>query len=112
MRPPKFTIKTRHRTQARRLGYIIAPSKLTGKETGCILTETETKVASIGAKGYWDYASYLDAEEKGKFPKGYADEKRKQYRARHSKEKTTTQRTRLGILLIIFSGNCLSLSYE
>jgi hypothetical protein len=86
MRPPKFTIKTRHRTQARRLGYMIAPSKLTGKKLD-VFDRNGDKVASIGAKGYWDYASYLDAEEKGKFPKGYADEKRKQYRARHSKEK-------------------------
>jgi len=92
MRPPKFTIKSRHRTQARRLGYMIAPSKVKGKKLD-VFDRNGNKVASIGAKGYWDYLSYLEAEQKGKFPKGYAEDKRKQYRARHSKERLQAKDT-------------------
>lgn len=92
MRPPKFTIKTRHRTQARRLGYTIAPSKVDGKKLD-VFDKNGKKVASIGAKGYWDYASYLEAEQGGKFPKGYAASKREQYRARHSKEASQPKNT-------------------
>jgi hypothetical protein len=92
MRPPKFTIKTRHRTQARRLGYTVAPSKVDGKKLD-VFDKNGKKVASIGAKGYWDYASYLEAEQGGKFPKGYAASKREQYRARHSKESSQPKNT-------------------
>jgi hypothetical protein len=92
MRPPKFTIKTRHRTQARRLGYTVAPSKVDGKKLD-VFDKNGKKVASIGAKGYWDYASYLEAEQGGKFPKGYAASKREQYRARHSKEASQPKNT-------------------
>ena len=92
MRPPKFTIKTRHRTQARRLGYTVAPSKVDGKKLD-VFDKNGKKIASIGAKGYWDYASYLEAEQGGKFPKGYAASKREQYRARHSKEASQPKNT-------------------
>ena len=92
MRPPKFTIKSRHKTQARRLGYMIAPSKVKGKKLD-VFDRNGNKIASIGAKGYWDYLSYLEAEQKGKFPKGYAEDKRKQYRARHSKERLQAKDT-------------------
>jgi hypothetical protein len=75
MRAPKFEIRPHHRQQARRLGVMIAPSKLDGKKLDVF--RNGKKIASIGAKGYWDYASYLDAEKNGRFPKGYAEEKRK-----------------------------------
>jgi len=85
MKAPKFEIRSHHRQQARRLGVIIAPSKVTGKKIDVF--KNGKKIASIGAKGYWDYASYLEAEKNGKFPKGYAEEKRKNYRSRHSDER-------------------------
>lgn len=92
MRPPKFIIRNHHRTQARRLGYTIAPSKVDGKKID-VFDKDGKKVASIGAKGYWDYASYLDAEEKGRFPKGHAKMKRESYRARHQKEASQPKNT-------------------
>ena len=91
MRAPKFEIRPHHRQQARRLGVMIAPSKLDGKKLDVF--RNGKKIASIGAKGYWDYASYLDAEKNGRFPKGYAEEKRKAYRSRHSKERTQCKNT-------------------
>ena len=91
MRAPKFEIRSHHKQQARRLGVSIAPSKTKGKKLDVF--KNGKKVASIGAKGYWDYASYLDAERKGKFPKGHADMKRKSYRARHSDERTQGKNT-------------------
>jgi len=91
MRTPKFVIRSHHRTQARRLGVQIAPSKTKGKKIDVF--KNGNKIASIGAKGYWDYASYLAAEREGKFPKGYANDKRKAYRARHADERTQGKNT-------------------
>jgi len=41
------------------------------------------KIASIGAAGYWDFISYLKAEKEGKFPQGYAENRRRLYKIRH-----------------------------
>jgi len=85
MQPPKFEIRAHHRQQARRLGYSIRPSATRGKKLD--VYRNGIKLASIGAKGYWDYASYLDAEKRGLLPLGTADAKRKAYRARHADER-------------------------
>lgn len=85
MKAPRFEIRAHHRQQARRLNVTIAPSKLDGKKLDVF--KNGRKIASIGASGYWDYASYLNAEKLGKFPSGYAADKRKAYRSRHSSER-------------------------
>lgn len=85
MQAPKFQIHAHHRQQARRLGYTIAPSRTRGKKLDVF--RNGQKLASIGAKGYWDYAAYLDAEKKGLLPLGTADAKRRAYRARHADER-------------------------
>jgi len=91
MRPPKFEIRSHHRQQARRLGVSIAPSKSKGKKLDVF--KNGRKIASIGAKGYWDYASYLQKEKEGKFPEGFAEQKRKAYRKRHSDERLQGKNT-------------------
>ena len=48
------------------------------------------KVASIGALGMNDYPTYLEKEKKGRFPKGYANERRKLYKQRHEKDRHKT----------------------
>jgi hypothetical protein len=48
------------------------------------------KVASIGALGMNDYPTYLEKEKKGRFPKGYANLRRKLYKQRHEKDRHKT----------------------
>jgi hypothetical protein len=68
--------------QAKELGVIVLPSKKKGKKIDvyskdCIL------LASVGAKGYKDYPTYMSLERQGQVQKGTADIKRKAYKARH-----------------------------
>jgi hypothetical protein len=45
------------------------------------------KIASVGAIGYNDYPTYLEKENKGHYPKGYAKKRRILYRQRHEKDR-------------------------
>jgi hypothetical protein len=80
---PKFQISDYHRRKARSLSVNINYSKSPGKKLDVF--KDGKKVASIGASEYWDYISYLKAEQDGLFPKGYADERRRLYKIRHNK---------------------------
>jgi len=80
-----YKILPYHRTQARRLGVVIRPSKNPNKKLD--VYKSGRKVASIGARGYGDYAVFLGKERKGIFPKGYAAAKRKNYKTRHQKNR-------------------------
>lgn len=60
------------------MGVTIKPSKLKGKKIDVF--KSGKKIASIGAKGYSDYATYI--EKKGK---KFADERQKLYKKRHNK---------------------------
>lgn len=73
-----YRIKSRQKKNAKKLGVIIKPSKLKGKKIDVF--KSGEKIASIGAKGYSDYATYL--EKKGK---KFADERKKLYKKRHNK---------------------------
>ena len=66
------------RKQAKRLGVDVKPSKLKNKKID-VLYEGK-KIASVGAKGYSDYSTYI--RTKGK---KFADERRRLYRIRHAK---------------------------
>lgn len=84
IKPPKFQISDYHRRKARRLGVNINYSKTKGKKLDVF--NDGKKVASIGAGGYWDFISYLKAEQEGRFPKGHAEKRRKLYKMRHKDE--------------------------
>ena len=73
-----YRIKSRQKRNASKLGLTIKPSKLKGKKIDVF--KSGKKIASIGATGYSDYATYI--EKKGK---KYADERRKLYKIRHNK---------------------------
>lgn len=73
----KFKIKNYNLQQAKKLNVTIKPSTRAGKKIDVF--KNGVKVASIGAKGYLDFASY-----KEKFGKKVAEEKRKNYQKRHS----------------------------
>lgn len=66
--------------RARKIGVQIKPSTMKNKKIDVF--KDGQKVASIGAKGYKDYPTYL--KEKGK---EYADERRRLYKQRHSKNR-------------------------
>ena len=76
-----YKISNYTKSRARFLGVIVRPSKVKGKKIDVFLNGI--KVASVGALGYPDYPMWLDLERKGKVPKGYADERRRNYKARH-----------------------------
>jgi|TARA_R110002153_G_scaffold175590_1_gene328852 hypothetical protein len=76
-----YQIKARQRTNARKLGVSIKPSKNKGKKIDVI--KGGKKVASVGAKGMNDYATYI--KTKGK---PFADKRKSLYLERHKKDKT------------------------
>jgi hypothetical protein len=71
-----FKIRNYNLVQARKIGVTIKPS--TRKTKKIDVFKNGKKVASIGAKGYLDYASY-----KEKFGKTIADKKKDSYQKRH-----------------------------
>ena len=73
-----YEIKARQKRNAKKLGVEIKPS--TNKKKKIDVYKNDKKIASIGAKDYSDYASYI--ETKGK---EYADNRRRLYKARHEK---------------------------
>lgn len=66
--------------KAKELGVKIKPS--TNPKKKIDVFKDDKKVASVGAKGYKDYPTYI--REKGK---SYADERRRLYKIRHAKDK-------------------------
>jgi len=63
-------------TQAKKLNVEVKPS--TNKKKKIDVFKDGKKIASIGARGYSDYPTYI--KTKGK---SFADKRRKAYRARH-----------------------------
>ena len=80
-----FRIRKHNRDAAKRLGVTIKPSTVKGKKLDVF--KKGKKVASIGAVGYMDYASYLAQERAGKAPKRTAAKRRKAYKKRHAKDR-------------------------
>ena len=72
-----YRIKSRQKKNAKKLGVQIKPSKSKGKKIDVF--KKGKKVASIGAEGYSDYATYI--EKKGK---SFADDRRSLYKKRHN----------------------------
>lgn len=75
-----YKIKLRQYKQAKKLGVTIKPSKSKGKKLDVF--KNGKQIATIGARGYKDYATYLI--ERGKT---FADNRRKLYKKRHEKDR-------------------------
>ena len=73
-----YRIKSRQRTQAKKLGVTIKPSKSKNKKID--VYKKGQKIATIGDKRYKDYATYR--KTKGK---SFADERKRLYKARHKR---------------------------
>jgi len=77
--PYKITDYTKQ--QAKKLGVTVKPSTVSGKKID-VFKGTD-KLASIGGSGYLDYPTYLE-----KNGKAFADERRRLYKVRHSKDRS------------------------
>ena len=75
-----YEIKPLQRKNARRIGVTIKPSTRKGKKIDVF--KDGKKIASVGALGYGDYASFL--KEKGR---EFADKRRRLYKIRHEKNR-------------------------
>lgn len=75
-----YKISTHTKTQAKKLGVQVKPSKVKGKKIDVF--KNGKKVASVGALGYGDYPTFK--RTKGK---KYADERRRLYKIRHNKNR-------------------------
>ena len=71
--------------KASKIGVIVKPSTVRGKKIDVF--KDGKKIASIGAKGYADFPSFLEMENKGFIPKGTANKRRKAYKIRHEKDR-------------------------
>jgi hypothetical protein len=80
-----YIIQKGQRDAARKLGVVIVPSKDPDKKISVF--KNGVLVAQIGQRGYMDYHLYLKAEKAGKFPKGYANERRRLYKLRHKNDR-------------------------
>lgn len=76
-----YRIKPYSFSRARVLGVDIKPSRVQGKKID-VFSKDGKKLASIGALGYGDYATFWEKEGKK-----YADEKRRLYKLRHEKDR-------------------------
>lgn len=72
-----YSITEHTKRQARRIGVEVRPSKRPGKKID-VLKDGE-RIASVGAKGYSDYGTFLRTDGKE-----YADERRSLYKKRHA----------------------------
>jgi hypothetical protein len=77
-----YVIKPYSYKQAKKLGVKIEPSSNPKKKID-VFDWNKQFICSIGAKGYSDYPTYL--AEKGK---KFADERRRLYKIRHTKDRT------------------------
>lgn len=76
-----YKITSYTKSQAKKLGVKVAPSKTKGKKID-VFNKEGKKVASVGATGYGDYPTFK--ETKGK---EYAEKRRKLYKQRHEKDR-------------------------
>ena len=75
-----YRIKQRTYRRARALGVTVKPSTRKGKKIDVF--KKGKKVASVGAIGYGDYATFIQTRGKA-----YADKRRKAYKIRHEKDR-------------------------
>jgi hypothetical protein len=67
--------------QAKKLNVIVKPSYRKDKKID-VFSKDGYLIASVGAKGYFDYPTYVHV-----FGKEYADKRRKLYKIRHRKDR-------------------------
>lgn len=81
-----YSIKPYTFEKARDLGVIVRPSKRFQKKID-VFDEWGRYLTSAGDINYADYPTFLEWEKCGKIPVGTAEERRRQYRIRHHRER-------------------------
>lgn len=71
---------------AKKLGLLIFSSENRKKKLEVYDKATGKFIGYLGDSKYMDYFSYLEQEKLGKYPRGYADERRRLYFNRHHKD--------------------------
>lgn len=82
-----YIIRDWTKKQAKKYNLDIYPAENKKHKLEVYDKETGNFLGNIGAFGYNDYGQYLDMEKAELVPKGYADERRRLYHLRHSKER-------------------------
>ena len=67
--------------QAKKLNVIVKPSYRKGKKID-VFSKQGYLIASVGARGYYDYPTYIQV-----YGKEYADKRRKLYKLRHQTDR-------------------------
>lgn len=68
--------------QAKKLNVIVKPSYRKDKKID-VFSKNGYLIAQVGAKGYFDYPTYINT-----FGKEYAEKRRKLYKIRHQKDRS------------------------
>jgi hypothetical protein len=76
-----YKIKNYTYQKAKDLGVTVKPSKTKGKKID-VFNKDGDRIAVIGALGYGDYPTFIK-----EYGKSYADNRRKQYKIRHEKDR-------------------------
>lgn len=76
-----YTISRHTRSRARQLG--VSVRKSTNPKKKLDVFKNGKKVASIGARGYGDYPTFLR-----KYGKSFAEKRRRLYKSRHSRNRS------------------------
>lgn len=71
--------------KAKKLGVEVKNSTVKGKKIDVF--KDGKKIASVGALGYKDYPTFLEAEDNGIIKPGTANKRRAAYKLRHSKDR-------------------------
>ena len=78
---PDYEITKYTLDKAKALGVTLKPATNKHKKIG--VYKDGVHLTDIGGKNYLDYPSYLALEKEGKYPKGYAADRRRLYHQRH-----------------------------
>jgi hypothetical protein len=82
---PDYKITEYSFKRAKELGVELKPAE--NKHKKIDIFKNGERVATIGAKNYKDFPTYMLLELQGKYPKGYAHDRRRLYKIRHKYDK-------------------------
>ena len=78
---PDYKITDYSYKRAKELNVELRPAE--NKHKKIDVYKNGERVATIGAKNYKDFPTYMLLEEAGEYPKGYAHDRRRLYKIRH-----------------------------
>ena len=82
---PDYKITDYSYKRANELGVELKPAE--NKHKKIDVFKNGERVATIGAKNYKDFPTYMLLEQQGIYPKGYSHDRRRLYKIRHKYDK-------------------------